>query len=616
MFRKTLVSVLAGALLLTGCTEDDRKVRIGAKNFGESRILAHMMAAVVEEQGIPVAGVVDYENTEAILEALKRGNIDAYPEYNGTGLVMLGQSPLTDGDEATAQVKKVFEPLGISWRDRVGFANNYGLVMLPERAEELGISTMSDLASVSSQTTIGIDSDFRDRPLDGFTPMNQLYGFDFASVVEVEQSDRGNLYDHVLNGSADVIEIYTTDGQIADYGLTLIEDDQSFFPIYELAPIVRIESLAEFAGLGAALDTLGGVLDEQTMQELNHKVDLEGRSEAVVARDTLARLGVISSGAVEAAEPLKIAASPILADSRLSTTALRAVRRAYTGREVVVSTASRPLDEVASGSARIAMVGAESFFDLSGPNPVRREQFESLAVVGSNIVHLVAAGSGGGAAALQDASELVVEGEGSASHRIATILKDGLGLSADITSVDASSTAELLGNVDGSKVAVVAAVAGDTGITGAFNQGNLKLLAVEGWEDGSNFVKYPFLRKARVPADTYDQQFVPVDTLSSQVVLAGPAPGSAQAAIGEQGPGATAAPSLKPVPSSTVSAMAASVTGGDLFDPVLRIASTFAPSLPEPPAPMNPSADVSILNVLLTLMFAWMAWLYIRREHR
>ncbi|MCG8690093.1 MAG: hypothetical protein MI806_02675, partial [Minwuiales bacterium] len=112
---KTLLIALC-ALAVASCGEQEGKIKIGAKNFGESRILAEMMAALAEEQGLPVEGVIDYPNTQAALEALKRGDIDAYPDYNGTGLVMLGQIPIADGDAATARVKEIYEPLGLSWR--------------------------------------------------------------------------------------------------------------------------------------------------------------------------------------------------------------------------------------------------------------------------------------------------------------------------------------------------------------------------------------------------------------------------------------------------------------------------------------------------------------------
>lgn len=617
MLRTTFISILAGVFLLAGCSEEENSIRIGSKSFGESRILAHMMAAVATEQGLPVDGVVEYENTPAILEALKRGDIDAYPEYNGTGLVMLGQSPMADGDAATARVKEVFEPLGISWRERVGFANNYGLAMLPDRADELGLTSMTDLVARSSEVTLGIEDDFDDRPLDGLNPMVQRYGFEFASVEQVPLDDRGRLYDLLLDGKVDVIEVYTTDGQIADYSLTLLEDDLTFFPVYELAPIVRMSSLSEFPELGGTLDALGGKFSDAEMQALNRKVDLEGRAPDAVARDALARLGLIASGAVEAEDPLLIATSPMLTESDHVGTSLRAVRRAFVGREVAVEATTTPLDAVANGNARLAMVGAESFFDISGPAPRRLNQFESVAAVGTNVLHLVAKTDADAPKSLADATALLVGPEGSSTHRLGLILKDALDLSAEVVATDAANATDLIAAIeDNAQVALISAPLGIDAVEDAFDGAGLKLLPVTGWTDGGNLVKYPFLRQTRIPGGTYGLQFTAIETLSSQVVLAGPAPAAAASTIGEQGPGATAAPSLKPVPTSTVQALAGGVSDGGIIDPVLPIAAAFAPALPEPPAAMNPSADVSVLNILLVLMFVWIFWLYTRRDVR
>lgn len=618
MIRQSFLTVAAIlGLALAGCGEAEDKVRIGSKNFGESRVLAEMMAAVAEEQGLPVDGVVEYENTQTILEALKRGDIDAYPEYNGTGLVMLGQQPLTDGDAAMERVKEVYEPLGLSWRSRFGFANNYGLAILPSRAADLDIETMSDLAAVSDQVTLGIEDDFDDRPLDGLTPMNQRYGFDFAGVEDVPLSERGKLYDMLLDGEVDVIEVYTTDGQIADFGLTILEDDLDFFPVYQAASLIRQDSLTAHAGLGEALDALGGKFDAETMQTLNRRVDLEGRSARAVARDALARAGLIAAGAVEAEDPLTITAVPAASENNLASDALRAARKAFSGREVRVVSGASPLDGVASGDSRLALVGAESFFDFSKPAPVRDERFEALAVVGSNAIHLVSRGGTEGVSSLKNAKTIAVGPKGSASHRLGGVLVQGLGLSAELVPQSSGSVPELIRAVQGdADVALIPAPVGDRALGLAFADNVFRLVSIENWSSGANLVKYPFLRAARIPANTYDKQFAAIETLASQVVLAGPAPGIEESAIGEQGPGATAAPSLKPVPTSTVKALAGNLDEGALIDPTLRRAAAFAPVLPEPPAAVNPAADVSFLNIGLVLLFVWVFWLYIRPEYR
>src|SRR3546814_1251093 len=92
-------------LLPASCTDSRDTITVGSKNFGESNVLAQMFAILIRERGIPVAGPIEYPSTQSVLEALKRGDIDIYPDYNGTGLVMIGQNPLADGDAATADRK-------------------------------------------------------------------------------------------------------------------------------------------------------------------------------------------------------------------------------------------------------------------------------------------------------------------------------------------------------------------------------------------------------------------------------------------------------------------------------------------------------------------------------
>ena len=49
------------------------------------------------------------------------------------------------GDAATARVKELYEPLGMSWRERFGFANNYGLAMRPERSVDTSCAAKHQL---------------------------------------------------------------------------------------------------------------------------------------------------------------------------------------------------------------------------------------------------------------------------------------------------------------------------------------------------------------------------------------------------------------------------------------------------------------------------------------
>ena len=606
---------LLSLALLGGCAAES-PVQIGAKNFGESRVLAHMLAELARANGFERATVLDYPSTQSVQEALKQGAIDAYPEYNGTGLVMLGQNPTNDGDEATSRVQELYEPLGMTWLPRLGFANNYGLVMSPTRAEELGVTSIGDLEGQESDLVIGVEDDFVTRPLDGYQPLQQRYGLAFGDTLTVPLDDRTTLYDRLLDGEADVVEVYTTDGQIADYGLVVLEDNLGFFPVYEAAVLAHSASLEEHPGLEEALSALAGTIDEAMARDLNRKVEIEGRSPQSVARSALAELGLIDGGDIESEEPLYIAASPYLVEGAVANSTLRTARAGFEGRDVQLVSDPTPLERVTDGSARLALVETDDLFDLSGAAPVRDERFEAVAPIGQNLLHLVAGTDG--PANLEAATTLASGPAGSSSERLARLVISGLGLSAEVVPGDDADAAALLARVtDGTAdVAVLTVPEGDAAVRAAFDGGGLRLLDTSAWNAGSNLVRYPFLRQARIASGTYAGQSESIETLSMQLVLAGPAPDASEV-VGDQGPGSITV-GLSPVSDAAIKAMNedGARSGTTLIDPTLRIAGALAPELPTAPAAMNPAADISLLSVVIVLLFIVLIWLYTRPEHR
>lgn len=615
MHRKVLswLTVAVLSLVIAGCDNPEDNVTIGAKNFSESRILSEMILALLEEQGIPTNGIVDYPTTQSVLEATKNGAVDIYPEYNGTGLVMLGQNPLTDGDEATARVKDLYEPLGLTWLERFGFANNYGLAVRSETAAELGLTRISQLVPVAGDLTIATEDDFLTRPLDGYDAMLQRYGMEFGTIEEVPLDDRQRVFDLLIEDDADVAVVYTTDGQIDEYGLTLLEDDLAFFPIYQAAPVARADALSRYPGMGPTLAVLAGKISPELMREMNARVDLEGRVPQAVARDALARMDLIEAGAVEAQEPLLVAAEPGMAEGTGTTVIMRAVQRAFTGRATSVEPAADPLAAVASGEARLALVGADAFYDISTPNPTQRGGFEAVAAAGQVLLHVIA--PEGGPADLGSAARIVTGPAGTASERIARILVEGLGLDAELVPVEGGTEPMLaaLSNGQGD-AAVVMAAEGDGAIAAAMAGGGLRLLPLRGWGEGANMVRFPFLREARIPQGTYQSQIATIDTLRSQLVLAGPAPVAGDA-VGDQGPGAVAS-TVQPVTEESILALNEALPGNVGVDPVLPVAASLAPEMPQPAAALNPSAGLSILSLIICGFFVWLVWLLIRPEHR
>jgi osmoprotectant transport system permease protein len=104
-------------------------------------------------------------------------------------------------------------------------------------------------------------------------------------------------YQALAAGQVDVIDGYSTDGLIARYDLVVLSDDRHFFPPYEAAALVSARLTADNPRAIAALGELSGRLDERQMRALNQRVEVERTPVAVVARDALASLGLLSSAA-------------------------------------------------------------------------------------------------------------------------------------------------------------------------------------------------------------------------------------------------------------------------------------------------------------------------------
>ncbi|MNC55665.1 Glycine betaine/carnitine/choline-binding protein OpuCC precursor [compost metagenome] len=99
--------------------------------------------------------------------------------------------------------------------------------------------------------------------------------------------DAGLVYTALRNGQVFSGLVYTTDGRLSAFDLKLLEDDKHYFPDYTAAPVVRKEILDAHPQLATLLKPLAEQLDDQTLRELNAKVDVEHQSPGKVAAEYL-----------------------------------------------------------------------------------------------------------------------------------------------------------------------------------------------------------------------------------------------------------------------------------------------------------------------------------------
>jgi osmoprotectant transport system permease protein len=237
-------------------------VKIGSKKFTESYVLGEIAKRQLSDAGIPVEHRPGMGGTIILWQALRGGQIDAYPEYTGT----ITQEILKRGDPMHVDfIADELRKLEIGMTKPLGFNNTYALVMLRKRASDLGIQTISDLQK-HPELKFGLTHEFLDRQ-DGWQPLAVAYRLGPQSVVGV---DHALGYDALRNGQIDVKDAYSTDAKIAQFDLLVLEDDQKFFPRYDAVFLYRL-ALDEKAV--AALRGLDGKIDEATMTRLNAEAE-------------------------------------------------------------------------------------------------------------------------------------------------------------------------------------------------------------------------------------------------------------------------------------------------------------------------------------------------------
>ena len=269
------------------------KVRIGSKDFTEQFILGELYAQALEARGFPVERTLGLGATAVADGALKRGQVDVYPEYTGTAwtaVLKRGVTPGTSAEQVWSGVRDGYAKRRLDVLRPTPFSNGNALVVTKETAKRLGVETLSDLAAQSSKLRLGAIPGFDTRE-DGLPHLTSVYGMRFGKVQTLEN---GIKYGALLDGRVDVVYGFETDGQIAAKDLVVLRDDRAAWPAYQVAPIVT-KAFAKQAGpqFAATIDHVSSLLDAKTMARLNAQVDQDKREPADVARDFLAKRGLL-----------------------------------------------------------------------------------------------------------------------------------------------------------------------------------------------------------------------------------------------------------------------------------------------------------------------------------
>lgn len=287
-----LVLVAAGAFAFANRDGGGGVVNIATKPMTEQYILGEMLDTLIEhDTDLSVELTQGVGGGTANIEpGIEKGDFDLYPEYTGTGWnAVLKHEDVYDESMFDAMQQEYESQLGLAWVGMYGFNNTFGLGVRADVAERYGLRTYSDLAKVSGELRFGAEPDFFDRQ-DGYPGLQEAYGMEFGGTRDMDISLK---YQALFENQVDVIAVSTTDGQVADERLVVLEDDRGFYPSYLCGNVVRLDTLEKHPELRDELLKLQGAIADVDMARMNNEVETQGKDPKDVADAFLAEKGLI-----------------------------------------------------------------------------------------------------------------------------------------------------------------------------------------------------------------------------------------------------------------------------------------------------------------------------------
>ncbi|HEX5274939.1 MAG TPA: glycine betaine ABC transporter substrate-binding protein [Candidatus Rubrimentiphilum sp.] len=282
--RARAIALAGSALALPHCGRSNA-IRIGSKNFSENITVAEIYAAVMEREGFKVERHMNLGSTQIAMAAIRRGDIQIYPEYTGTALIdVLHLEPLRNANAVYDTVKREFQKrFGLSLLNPSPGSDSQGLAVTRAVAQKFNVRTLSQCAAAAPRLRLAAVPEFVARA-DALPGLQRFYGgFKFKSV---RTFDIGLQYEALAHGDADVATAFTTDARIAADDLYVLRDDRSFWPAYNIAPVIRLDLLKiHRLDIPGTLNRVTEGLTDIALRRLNVEVDINKRDPADVASE-------------------------------------------------------------------------------------------------------------------------------------------------------------------------------------------------------------------------------------------------------------------------------------------------------------------------------------------
>jgi osmoprotectant transport system substrate-binding protein len=254
-------------------------ITIGTANFTENQVLGYLYAAVLDAAGVKVNVRPNLGTREILIPALRGGDIDLLPEYQGALLHYVAPKAKATEEGEMQNALTIALPSGLQVLPYGMAEDSDAFVVTRETAAKYGLTSLADLKKQNGKLVIGAAPEVKKREV-GAVGLKDVYGVEFKEFKSLDSS--GPLVKGALKkGDVDVANLFTTDTDIQANDWVVLTDPKNLIPGQHVVPLIA-DRKAD-STVRRALARLGNTLTTAQLTELNRQVDKDKKDPEDVA---------------------------------------------------------------------------------------------------------------------------------------------------------------------------------------------------------------------------------------------------------------------------------------------------------------------------------------------
>ena len=291
--------VAAAALALSACSSSNPldtpsestsgsggdTIVVGSQAYYSNEIIAEIYAQALENAGFTVEKKLNIGQRDAYMPEVESGAIDVFPEYTGSLLEYLsdGSTDVTSPDDVYSALQEVL-PEELTALDYAEASDQDTYTVLKSFAEENGLTTIGDLAKVTTPVTVGAAPEFEQRPY-GPAKAKEIYGVDLGFSATGPTT-----LESLLAGEIQVADIYTADPAFQTEEIVALEDPENMILASNVVPIVSSDIADDVSDV---LNAISAKLTAEELVALNVRSTVDQKASADIAKAWLEEQGLI-----------------------------------------------------------------------------------------------------------------------------------------------------------------------------------------------------------------------------------------------------------------------------------------------------------------------------------